>query len=92
MPQVYVHPLEKTNKVNNDSTSVTFTCLAYEASSYYWERETGDIPSNAVGINTNILILHDIRPPDSGRYRCVAENEHGQTYSNYAMLSVEGKL
>ena len=79
-------------KVDNDSTSVTFTCMAYEASSYYWERETGAIPSNAVGINTNTLTLHDIRPPDSGRYRCVAENEHGPTYSNYAMLIVEGKI
>ena len=92
MPQIYVHPLDKTIKVDNDSTSVTFTCLAYEASSYHWQRETGDIPSNAMGINTNTLILHDIRPPDSGRYQCVAENEHGLTYSNYTMFTVGGKL
>ena len=81
-----------TIKVDNDSTSVTFTCMAYEALSYYWERETGDIPLDAVGINTNTLTLHNILPPDSGRYRCVADNEHGITYSNYAVLTVGGKI
>ena len=92
MPQIYIHPANLTVKVDNGSTSVTLTCMAYEASSYYWERETGDIPSNAVGINTNTLTLHNILPPDSDRYRCVAENERGATYSNYGILTIEGKL
>ena len=91
MPQIYVHPLDRTIKVDNDSTSVTFTCMAYDASSYYWQRETGDIPSNSERINTTTLMLNDILPPDSGRYRCVAENEHGTTHSNYAVFIVEGK-
>ena len=83
--------MNKTVKVDNDSTSVTFTCMAYEASYYYWLRETGNIPSNAVGINGNSLTLHNILPPDSGHYQCVAANEHGKAYSNYAILTVEGK-
>ena len=91
MPQIYLHPLDKTVKIDNDSTSVTFICMAYEASYYYWQRETGDIPPNAVGINNNSLTLHNILPPDSGQYQCVAGNEHGKAYSNYAMFTVEGK-
>ena len=90
LPQIYLHPLDKSVKVDNDSTSVTFICMAYYASSYYWLRETGDIPSNAMGVNSNTLTLHNILPPDSGRYQCVAENEHESTHSNYAMLIVEG--
>ena len=90
LPQIYLHPLDKSVRVGNDSTSVTFICMAYYASSYYWLRETGEIPSNAMGVDSNTLTLYNILPPDSGHYQCVAENEHGITHSNYAMLTVEG--
>ena len=88
---MYIHPMNKTVKVNNDSTSATFTCMAYATSYYYWQRETGDIPSNAMEIDSSSLTLCNILPPDSGRYQCVAGNEHGETYSNYATFTVEGK-
>ena len=88
LPQIYVHPCDKTVEVNND---FTFICMAYGASSYFWLRETGDIPSDATGIKSNTLTLHNIVPPDSGRYQCVAINELGNTYSNYAILTVKGK-
>ena len=91
LPQIYVHPHDKTVEVNNDFTSVTFICMAYGASSYFWLRETGDIPSDATGIKSNTLTLQNIVPPDSGHYQCVAVNELGNTYSHYAMLTVKGK-
>ena len=91
LPQIYIHPLDNTVKVDNDSTSVTFTCMAHGASSYFWERENDNIPSDAMGINTSSLTLHNVLPSYSGHYQCVAKNEHGRTYSNYAMLTVEGK-
>ena len=92
LPQMYVHPMNKTIKVDNDSTSVTFVCMAYYASSYYWQRENDNIPPGAVGNNSNNLTLHNVLPPDSGRYQCVAVNEHGKTHSNYAKITVEGKV
>ena len=92
LPQMYVHPMNKTIKVDNDSTSVTFVCMAYYASSYYWQRENDNIPPGAVGNNSNNLTLHNVLPPDSGCYQCVAVNEHGKTHSNYAKITVEGKV
>ena len=65
--------------------------MAYEAISYFWLRKMGDIPSNATGVKSNKLTLHNVLPPDGGQYQCVAENEHGKTYSNYAMCTVKGK-
>ena len=90
-PQIYVHPMDKTVEINNNSATATFNCMGYGASSYYWQKETGDIPSNAIGIKSNRLVLHNILPPDSGNYQCIAENEHGKTYSNYAMFTVKGE-
>ena len=91
LPQIYLYPLDKTVKIDNDSTSITFICIAYQVSYYFWQKETGNIPSNAMGIKSSSLTLHNILPPDSGRYQCVAGNEHGKVYSNYVMLTVEGK-
>ena len=91
-PQIHVHPQAKIVEINNDSTSVTFACTAYEASSYYWLRETSSISSYATGVMTNKLTLHSISPLDSGHYQCVAENEQGKTYSNYVMFTVIGKV
>ena len=65
-------------------------CMANETSSYFWRKENGNISSTAEGINTNNLVLQNVLPSDSGRYQCVAVNENGRSYSDYAMLTVEG--
>ena len=88
---VTISPTRLSVEVNDDFTSATFICMANKASSYYWQRQTGNIPSDATGIKTNTLTLHNLLPPDSGHYRCVAVNEHDMSYSNYAMLTVKGK-
>lgn len=89
-PKIHTHPMGRTVMIDNDTTSVTFTCMANGASSYFWQRENGNISSDAEGINTSTLTLKNILPSDNGRYYCVAENEHGRSNSNYALLTVEG--
>jgi len=91
IPQIIVHPLNKLVEVNNDSTNVQFTCMAEGAFSYFWQRGGhDDIPSDALGIKTNILTLVNLIPPDHGRYRCVAANQYGRNFSNYAILTIQG--
>ena len=90
LPEMYLHPMNKTVRINNDSVRVDFMCMADEALSYYWLKENGSISSTAEGINTSNLLLQNILPSDSGRYQCVAVNENGKSFSNYAMLTVEG--
>ena len=88
---MYLHPVDKFIRINNDSTSVAFVCIANGSRSYFWQRDDGNrIPSDAEGTKSNNLVLNKILPHDSGRYRCVAENKHGRNYSRYAMLTVEG--
>ena len=64
--------------------------MAEGASSYYWERKDSGIPTSALGIKTNTLTLVSLIPPDKGQYRCVAVNEHGRNYSDYANLTING--
>ena len=92
LPQIYLHPRNKTVRINNDSVRVELMCLADRALSYFWLKENGSISSTAEGISTNNLLLQDILPSDSGRYQCVAINENGRSYSNYATLTVEGTI
>jgi len=91
IPQITTHPLNKFVEINNDSTNVQFTCMAEGASSYYWQRGEHHIPSGALGIKTNKLILVSLMPSDEGQYRCVAVNGHGKNYSDYARLTINGK-
>jgi len=92
IPQIIVHPLNKIVEVNNDSTNVLFACMAEGASSYFWERDVGNIPSGSLGIKTNILTLVSLTPYDKGQYRCVAINQHGRMFSNYAVLTIKGMI
>ena len=64
--------------------------MASGAFSYFWHKENDNISSTAEGINTNNLLLQNVLPSDSGRYQCVAVNDNGRSYSDYAMLTVEG--
>ena len=42
------------------------------------------------GINTNILVIPDVRSSDDNSYSCVASNERGNVSSNTATLTVTG--
>ncbi|XP_065906698.1 uncharacterized protein [Dysidea avara] len=89
MPQIIDHPVNVTIEINNDTTSVYFSCSAAGASTYYWQKRGGDnIPVNVQGEQSTILPLVNIKPTDGGEYRCVAVNEHGRNYSDYAKLSI----
>lgn len=90
LPWIYLQPLDETIRITNDSTSVTFTCMAFNARSYVWLKENRGLKSNAEGFRSNMLTLHDILPTDNGRYQCVAINDHGVSYSRFAKLTVEG--
>ena len=92
LPQITIHPVDETVKLQNDTTSVILTCLASGASSYLWERLNDGIQSNAEGANSNELVLVNLKPSDDGQYRCIAINEHGTNYSDYATLTIIGTL
>ena len=76
--------------LKNVFTNVLFTCEADGASSYYWERQNGIIPSGATGVNTNNLTITNLQLKDTGYYQCIAINGSGSTQSEYAKLTLAG--
>jgi len=90
LPIITTHPMSITIQLS-DVTSVTLFCEANEALSYQWEKENGDIVPNAKGIDSDTLIIENLLPKHSGKYRCIARNDNGTTSSNYATLTVLGK-
>ena len=68
----------------------TLTCETETMSSFKWERQNDDIPSDSIGVNTNTLTLINLQPEDAGNYRCVATNASGNSSSYYATLTING--
>ena len=81
-------------KSHDESVNLTLTCMANEATSYYWEKENGSIPYDTIGINTSNLTLIDAQPEDSGNYRCIITNDcNVASSSEYTTINItEGKL
>ena len=91
LPVITQHPMNITINLVNDTTSVLLTCGAEGASSYNWERQNDVIPTDSTGGNTTTLTLINLQPEDAGNYRCVATNGSGNSSSNYANLTINGK-
>jgi len=75
--------------------TATFTCSATGYSvQYEWTIESGSFPDKVTGINTNTLMIPDVRSSDGNNYRCVVSNEGGNRGTtgshNAARLTVTG--
>ena len=87
-PYFIISPSNQTVNLSSNSHNITLSCKANGTLSYIWDRENNDIPSKAIGKNTNTLILINVQPNDSGNYRCVATNNHGANMSDYATIII----
>jgi len=90
-PTITTHPNSKTVTITSDSECLSLTCEAKGASSYYWEKENGDI-SYGTGVDSNTLTVFDLTPFHAGNYRCVVCSGCDNNFSNYATISINGKL
>ena len=87
-PVLVSHP---SSLYTNLTQAATFTCnaIGYNVS-YQWTIGSGSFPSKATGINSNILVIPDVRSSDNNRYMCVASNQGGSISSKGAKLTVTG--
>jgi len=57
---------------------------------YQWTIGSGSFPSKVSGINTNTLVIPDVRSSDDNTYTCTVSNDGGSVTSNPAKLTVTG--
>ena len=91
LPVIITNPINTSLGLKSNFTNISLTCEAKGATSYYWERQHGSIPSSAIGVNTSVLTLSNLQLKDAGYYRCVTVNGGGSTKSKYAKLTLTGK-
>ena len=79
--------------INKNST---LTCKANGTleTSYYWEKQNGNIPVTSTGLRSNTFTLINVQLEDAGRYRCVAFDCSNckRSFSHYVTVTVNGKL
>ena len=87
LPSITAHP--SSQSVDLTQTAI-FACSAtgYNVS-YQWTIGSGSFPNDRVtGIDTNTLIITDVRSSDNNTYTCVVSNRRGNASSNAARLTV----
>ena len=75
----------------NLTEKTTFLCTAigYNITSYMWTIGSGLFPNKVTGINSNTLVIPNVRSSDDNTYTCVASNVGGGGNST-ARLTVTG--
>ena len=58
---------------------------------YKWEKKNEKFIPRSQGINSRHLIINDLKPADTGEYRCIVSNSTGIIISDYLLLTVEGE-
>jgi len=69
-----------------------FTCSAtgYNVK-YQWTIGSGSFPNKVTDVNTNTLVIPDVRSSDDNIYTCTISNEGGSATSDPAKLTVTGE-
>ena len=89
-PVIVLHP---SSQYINLTQTATFTCnVTGDFIGYQWTIQSGLFPSKVTGINSNTLVIPDVRSSDANRYTCIASNQGGSVLSRAAKLIATGMI
>jgi len=89
-PTVDMLPGQKIELTVNNFT-MFMRCLSYNLNfNYTWEKKNEKLPLNVQGVNSQQLTITNLKPEDSGKYRCIMSNSTGKIASDYLLLTVKG--
>jgi len=78
-------------KLTTNNFRLSMKCIPHNNDSEYkWEKKgEKDIPRSQ-RTNSSDLFITDLKPEDSGEYRCRMSNSTGVIFSDYSLLTVKG--
>ena len=78
-------------KLTVNDFRLSMDCISHgDNFEYKWEKKNENNIPRSQNINST-LIINDLRPADSGEYRCIVSNSTGIIKSDYTLLTVEGE-
>ena len=82
--------IRPSSKNANLTQTANFTCSAtgYDVS-FQWTIGSGSFPNKVTGINSNTLVVPNVRSSDANTYTCLVINKGGNM-SDSAQLTVTG--
>ena len=84
MPQSIVY-------LKNNTYTMSMSCIPYEKNfNYLWERKNDNLPFRSQGVYSSELTIINLRPEDTGEYRCIVSNATGRVASSYSKLIIIG--
>ena len=87
-PVIVTRPSSQSVDLTQTAT-FTFSATGYNVS-YQWTIGSGSFPNKVTGINSNTLVIPNVRSSDDNTYTCVVSNRGGSVSSNAAQLTVTG--
>ena len=77
--------------LNVSNFTLSMKCIPEDNSfNYTWEKRNSDLSLQATGVNSTCLNIFNLKPEDSGDYRCIMSNSTGRHASDYTKLIVHG--
>ena len=77
--------------LTNYNFNLSIKCGIYNKDfAYYWEKKDEQIHLRAQGVSSHQLNVINLKPDDSGEYRCAMSNSTGKIFSDYSLIIVKG--
>ena len=87
-----MQPGKLINLTDNNFT-LSMQCGIYNKDfDYHWEKKDEQIHLRVQGVSSHELNIMNLKPDDSGEYRCAMSNSTGSIFSDYSLITVKGWL